>query len=90
MLTALLRSTEEVSQHIQTLSRQNEKLLKENAELTKETMRDRLTGALNRTGLQEHMVQSLSSLLRHGGSLTIAYVDLDHFKPLNDTHGHAV
>lgn len=47
---------------------------------------DPLTGVLNRAGLQ----QRLDKLLQepHGGHVALLYLDLDHFKPVNDQHGH--
>jgi diguanylate cyclase (GGDEF)-like protein len=45
---------------------------------------DPLTGLLNRRSF-ENRVQEL---LKHGTQLTLAMGDLDHFKALNDTHGH--
>ncbi len=46
---------------------------------------DPLTGLLNRRSLE---LRSLD-LLRSAGTLTVIYLDLDHFKAINDTHGHA-
>jgi diguanylate cyclase len=51
---------------------------------------DPLTGTLNRRGLDEAFRQEASRCDRRGGRLSIAMVDLDDFKALNDTHGHTV
>jgi diguanylate cyclase (GGDEF)-like protein len=47
--------------------------------------RDPLTGMLNRRALQDRF-----AMLRAQGFTTLAVLDLDHFKHVNDTHGHAV
>ena len=47
--------------------------------------RDPLTGMLNRRALQDRF-----AMLRAEGFTTLAVIDLDHFKRVNDTHGHAV
>jgi diguanylate cyclase (GGDEF)-like protein len=47
--------------------------------------RDPLTGMLNRRALQDRF-----AMLRAQGFTTLAVLDLDHFKRVNDTHGHAV
>jgi diguanylate cyclase (GGDEF)-like protein len=45
---------------------------------------DPLTGLLNRRSLEARAKE----LLAEAGSLTVMYFDLDHFKSINDTHGH--
>ncbi|GHE20314.1 sensor domain-containing diguanylate cyclase [Halomonas urumqiensis] len=51
---------------------------------------DMLTGALNRRAFFEQGEAALSRARRKGGRLPLAMLDLDHFKALNDTYGHAV
>jgi diguanylate cyclase (GGDEF)-like protein len=50
---------------------------------------DPLTGIRNRRGTTEVLRQQLSRVARYGGNLSIALLDLDHFKERNDHHGHA-
>lgn len=49
---------------------------------------DGLTGALNRRGLDEALERELSSVRRKGGPLSVALLDIDEFKQLNDARGH--
>jgi len=49
-----------------------------------QSARDPLTGLLNRRSLEVEVQR----LQRSGCSFSIAYADIDHFKRLNDTHGH--
>jgi diguanylate cyclase (GGDEF)-like protein len=51
--------------------------------------RDSLTGALNRMGLDEYMERVVDRALGTGTPLTVAMIDCDRFKALNDAHGHA-
>ncbi|MDY7115583.1 diguanylate cyclase [Halomonas sp. SSL-5] len=51
---------------------------------------DMLTGALNRRAFLEQGEAALARAFRHGQTLSLAMLDLDHFKALNDTYGHAV
>jgi diguanylate cyclase (GGDEF)-like protein/hemerythrin-like metal-binding protein/PAS domain S-box-containing protein len=51
---------------------------------------DPLTRALNRRRLEERGIFELLRSDRHGNKLTVVMADLDHFKTVNDTHGHAV
>jgi diguanylate cyclase (GGDEF)-like protein len=49
---------------------------------------DVLTGLANRRKLQEHLDLEAARVKRSGDKLAILYIDLDSFKPMNDTHGH--
>ena len=50
---------------------------------------DALTGLPNRRGLLEHLPRTLARARRQGGQVVIGMLDLDDFKPINDTWGHA-
>jgi diguanylate cyclase (GGDEF)-like protein len=51
--------------------------------------RDPLTGAFNREGVEESLVEALNEWHVSAKRLSIVLLDLDHFKQMNDTHGHA-
>ena len=51
--------------------------------------RDTLTGVANSRAFLEALEHELARMRRTGKPLTLAYVDLDHFKTVNDTPGHA-
>lgn len=59
------------------------------AKLRDEAIRDPLTGLFNRRYLEETLERELSRAGREQSSLSLAMLDIDHFKRLNDTHGHA-
>ncbi len=63
------------------------------ASLVEESQRlatiDALTGLMNRRALLEAMGLELARAERHGYSCCIMMLDVDHFKQINDTHGHA-
>jgi diguanylate cyclase (GGDEF)-like protein len=50
--------------------------------------RDPLTGANNRATLESTLDREVSLAQRHGGALSLIMFDLDHFKQVNDRHGH--
>ena len=52
--------------------------------------RDALTGLYNRRHMQDRLVDSAKRHERYGERFTIVLVDLDHFKRINDVHGHRV
>ena len=51
---------------------------------------DALTGLANRRQLDERFSLALMRLRRHGPPVALMFLDVDHFKQVNDTHGHAV
>jgi diguanylate cyclase (GGDEF)-like protein len=58
-------------------------------QLAELAMRDELTGAPNRRAVLAFAREEFAVTRRLGQPLTIALLDLDHFKQFNDTHGHA-
>lgn len=50
---------------------------------------DALTGTLNRRTLDQWLVRCFGDAHRTGKDVSVLFVDLDHFKQVNDTHGHA-
>lgn len=50
---------------------------------------DELTRVLNRRGFEERLQTLLGEATRFGRQGLLGIIDLDHFKPINDTHGHA-
>lgn len=49
---------------------------------------DELTQVNNRRSLEHIMVQAFETAERHSHALSILMIDVDHFKSVNDTHGH--
>ncbi|WP_375213780.1 diguanylate cyclase [Aquabacterium sp.] len=60
------------------------------AQLTDQANRDALTGLYNRHYLGDSMQREFDRCARDGEPLSILLIDLDHFKQINDAHGHAV
>ncbi len=59
----------------------------ENA-LAYQVLHDPVTGLANRAALMDRLSRALASLEREPGRLAVLYVDLDHFKAINDSFGH--
>jgi diguanylate cyclase (GGDEF)-like protein len=68
---------------------QDDAVIEEQKRLYEATVRDKLTGVYNRHFLDERLLSELSYAKRNGAGLTVLFVDADHFKKVNDTHGHA-
>lgn len=72
------------------LARANEKLNEANRKLRELAEQDSLTGLPNRRFLFEYLARELGRAQRYGGTLSVMIFDIDHFKRVNDTHGHQV
>lgn len=57
-------------------------------QLRQQAIKDPLTGLYNRRRLEETLQEELSWAERHDGTVGVIMLDVDHFKQLNDTHGH--
>ncbi len=66
-----------------------EQLVKARESLRFEAMHDSLTGLLNRGAVLEQLTKELVRASRRGAPVSVLMGDLDHFKTINDTHGHA-
>ncbi len=58
--------------------------------LEKEINKDPLTGAANRRAYESRMKEEMDRYLRYKSMFAILIFDIDHFKKVNDTYGHAI
>jgi len=63
-------------------------LLSRTEQLEDANRRDALTGVLNRAWLDRHLEREFTQAVMFQRSLSVAFIDLDHFKKVNDTFGH--
>ena len=59
------------------------------AELREQAIRDQLTGMYNRRYLDEALEREIGRAEREGYPVSLVMIDVDHFKVVNDTYGHA-
>ena len=59
------------------------------AQLQHLALHDELTGLANRTLLLDRLSSAIAQAPRHMATVGVLYLDLDHFKPVNDIYGHA-
>ena len=65
-----------------------ERLMAELSQASEMVRVDSLTGALNRKGMEEAMQREVARTRRHDAPLSIALLDIDNFKQINDQLGH--
>lgn len=75
---------------VEGLSRRLELMERENAALEERVVHDPLTGLANRVLFERVLDRELARAAERGGAVAVLMVDIDHFKRVNDTHGHAV
>jgi diguanylate cyclase (GGDEF)-like protein len=64
------------------------RLSKSHDRMAKLATYDSLTSLLNRWAIEEHAEAELSRVRRDSGSVSVLLLDIDHFKAVNDEHGH--
>lgn len=52
--------------------------------------RDPLTGAYNRVAIEQRLQRAIAQAWREHQPVSVLFLDLDHFKRINDTHGHTI
>ena len=76
------------------ITAEKERLLRDleikSRELERLSLQDPLTGLANRRELDRRLREWMSQCTRTQAPLTVALLDIDHFKRVNDRHGHAV
>src|SRR4051795_3706714 len=72
------------------LQRENLDLVVRNRVLSEVTTRDTLTGLYNRWYVMEKIESEINRSVRHGSPVSLLMIDIDHFKQVNDSYGHAV
>lgn len=79
----------ELEQRMLMLQRENLDLTVRNRALSEVTTRDALTGLYNRWYVMEKIESEINRAVRHGSPVSLLMIDIDHFKQVNDSYGHA-
>ncbi len=74
---------------VEQLERENVDLIMKNRVLAEVSARDALTGLYNRWYVMEKIESEMNRSLRHGSPVALLMLDIDHFKRINDSFGHA-
>ncbi|MGH1460604.1 MAG: GGDEF domain-containing protein [Neptuniibacter sp.] len=76
--------------YLRQLSHANKRISEQNAQLLKSSQTDQLTGLPNRQMLVTLVKQILARVQRQQTCMSLTFIDLDFFKPINDQFGHSV
>lgn len=90
MLNDLVASDESLAleQRLRLLEKENVELSMKNRALAELSSRDALTGLFNRWYVLEKIEAEMNRCLRHGSPMSLLILDIDHFRRINETHGH--
>lgn len=75
---------------VEQLAAYRQRILGQNRELERLATTDPLTGVYNRRYFMDFAIKEFLRSQRYGHSFSVMQMDIDHFKKINDTHGHAV
>ncbi len=87
-VSTLSRKIDEIQKSLKELMKRNEELEKLNRQLAQMVITDPLTGLYNRRFLYEIIEREIARSRRYNTKLSLAVIDLDNFKIINDTYGH--
>jgi diguanylate cyclase (GGDEF)-like protein len=88
-LMDLVRVGGDLEARVEQLQRENIELIMKNRVLAEVSARDALTGLYNRCYVMEKIESEMNRSLRHGSPVALLMLDIDHFKRINDSFGHA-
>ena len=95
LVATLSKATEKVQQvnstleqRLQDSTREVSRLREHLEQVRRDAMTDALTNLANRKALDENLQRAHAAARESGGHLSLAVVDIDHFKRFNDTFGH--
>lgn len=90
LTVAVLRDTQGVPQCFDAQVEDITERRRDREQIRRLAFYDALTGLPNRRLFSQHLEQILAQARRHDRAAAVMFLDLDHFKEINDTHGHEV
>jgi diguanylate cyclase len=90
LTSSMIEKTRAAEQQLREASRQMNELRGSLAEARRVAESDALTGLANRRAFEAKLRRAVAHAREAGKPLALAFCDIDHFKKINDTHGHDV
>lgn len=89
VISAVLANDNSVAHRVALVADVTE-LRRRDGEMWQQANFDRLTGLANRSLINDRLESMINHARRHGTEVVVLFIDLDHFKPVNDRFGHEV
>lgn len=89
-ISGLEKERDELNEQLAEMARRLNRAAEIEADLSIQATRDPLTGLMNRRALDGAWNTILESCREKGNTMALALFDIDHFKNVNDSHGHAI
>ena len=87
-VSKLLKANNQMQQQLTSADKKLKEQAHQIESSTAEARTDALTSLANRRAFDDEMAQRLAEFQRHGRAFSVIFLDVDHFKHCNDTHGH--
>jgi len=84
----MINKTQDAERRLAEMGGQIDSLQGELAEAQAVAESDPLTGLANRRAFQSRLARAMAQAMAEGTPLSVAFCDIDHFKSINDNHGH--
>ena len=88
-LTLVNRALEKEVKELHLMEQELAHVMTQQKETLHASLHDALTGLPNRVLFNDRLAHGMEQAKRHGWTLAVMFLDLDKFKTINDTHGHA-
>ncbi|QDV61189.1 MULTISPECIES: GGDEF domain-containing protein [Crateriforma] len=90
LLSQIMNSNDELQSRLEAAERQLDKQTRQIESYLTEARTDGLTGLANRRAFDQKIDELLATYRRGGRAFSLALIDIDRFKSINDTHGHQI
>ncbi len=88
LLEQIMQSNSQLQKRLDAAERQLDKQTRQIESYLSEARTDGLTGLSNRRAFDQKLDELFATYRKGGRSFVVAIIDIDHFKKINDTHGH--
>tara|TARA_R110002049_G_scaffold4601_4_gene31989 strand:+ start:275285 stop:276223 length:939 start_codon:yes stop_codon:yes gene_type:complete len=88
LLKQIMKSNDDLQTRLEAAEKQLERQTKQIECYLTEARTDGLTGLMNRRAFDQQLDELFAAFRKGGRSFVLALIDIDHFKTINDTHGH--
>src|SRR6056297_287295 len=90
LLEQIMNSNDQLQTRLEAAEKQLDKQTRQIESYLTEARTDALTGLANRRAFDQKMDELLNAYRKGGRSFALALIDIDHFKSVNDNHGHQI